>query len=294
MSLPGNYPYRDRKLGFEWEDGFRAERVKIVLSEQPCHTLAQSRLLQNDEFAGVAERVCSRLRLLPGNASASLGRALLADWDFRMSRDSNAAALFGLWWVRHLKPELLRRASQNSTVEVLLAPASDAAVIGVLDRIGEESSSALGDLLDQTLAEAISASQTLLGPVPEDWQWGALHRVRFTHPLGAAVRDVPGLRDIGPLPMGGAGATVMAARSRPNSFDVDLGASFKMVLDIGNWDQSIAINAPGQSGDGRSKHYDDLTPIWNRHDYVPLLYSRAAIEGAADLRILLTPDHASD
>jgi penicillin G amidase len=89
--------------------------------------------------------------------------------------------------------------------------------------------------------------------------------------------------------MGGAGDTVMAARYRPDTFEVDRGASFKMILDVGAWDESIAINAPGQSGDPSSRHYDDLAPHWIRHEYVPLLYSRAAVEREAALLIQLAP-----
>jgi acyl-homoserine lactone acylase PvdQ len=52
-----------------------------------------------------------------------------------------------------------------------------------------------------------------------------------------------------------------------------------MVLDVGNWDESWFINAPGQSGDPRSPHYDDLAPLWAGRRYLPLLYSREAVDG---------------
>ena len=62
-----------------------------------------------------------------------------------------------------------------------------------------------------------------------------------------------------------------------------------MVLDVGDWDNSRTINTPGQSGDPFSPHYRDLAPYWLTGDYVPLLYSREAIERAASTRITLTP-----
>jgi penicillin amidase len=62
-----------------------------------------------------------------------------------------------------------------------------------------------------------------------------------------------------------------------------------MVIDVGNWDNSRCINAPGQSGDPRSPHYADLAPLWAAGEYVPMLYSKAAIYKAADLRIILMP-----
>jgi penicillin amidase len=62
-----------------------------------------------------------------------------------------------------------------------------------------------------------------------------------------------------------------------------------MVLDVGNWDASRTINAPGQSGDPLSGHYRDLAPLWATGQYVPLLYTRSAVEAAAGEVITLTP-----
>jgi penicillin amidase len=57
----------------------------------------------------------------------------------------------------------------------------------------------------------------------------------------------------------------------------------------GDWDNSVCINAPGQSGDPRSAHYADLAPVWAKGEYVPMLYSAGAVDGATETRIVLTP-----
>jgi penicillin amidase len=62
-----------------------------------------------------------------------------------------------------------------------------------------------------------------------------------------------------------------------------------MVLDVGQWDNSVAVSVPGQSGDPSSPHYRDLFPLWLSGQYFPLLYSRSAIEQAAERKILLEP-----
>jgi penicillin amidase len=79
----------------------------------------------------------------------------------------------------------------------------------------------------------------------------------------------------------------MAAGYRLSDFRVTSGASFRMVVDVGNWDASVCINAPGQSGDPRSAHYGDLAPIWGAGEYVPMLFSAAAVDAAAELVIEL-------
>ena len=56
------------------------------------------------------------------------------------------------------------------------------------------------------------------------------------------------------------------------------GASFREVLDLANWDNSVATNVPGQSGQPGSPFYGNLLPLWEKGEYFPLLYSRAAVE----------------
>ena len=62
-----------------------------------------------------------------------------------------------------------------------------------------------------------------------------------------------------------------------------------MVLDVGNWDQSVVINTPDQSGNPFSPHYRDLAPLWASGDYVPLVYSREVVERMAREVLRLTP-----
>jgi penicillin amidase len=49
------------------------------------------------------------------------------------------------------------------------------------------------------------------------------------------------------------------------------------------------INTPGQSGDPGSPHYNDLFPLWAEGKYVPMLWTRKAVEAAARRVIELTP-----
>jgi penicillin amidase len=82
---------------------------------------------------------------------------------------------------------------------------------------------------------------------------------------------------------------VRAATYAMEDFAATTGASFRMVLDVGEWDNSMVMSSPGQSGDPSSPHYNDLFPLWAEGKYVPLLFSRAAVEGAARLVIQLAP-----
>ncbi len=289
MNLPDTWNWQRWPLGYEWAEHSRSARIHEVLRAQPHHTLEQSLALQTDTLSLPARRLDVLLESLPPHAPAgdaiADGLALLRGWNHRLEASSAPAALFEVWWMRHLKPALLDHiAAGDSVVRPLLAPGDTESLLGLLEsadpRIGPRDA-----LLSETLAAALAECRERMGP-PAGWAWGRLHHGAFPHPL---ARVAPGLPGVGPLPKGGSGSTVMNAQYRPGDFTVTMGASFRMVVDVGNWDASRCINAPGQEGDPASPHYADLAPLWARGEYVPLLYSHDAVEAAAERRILLRP-----
>ena len=276
MNLPGNYPYQDRKIGFEWSERSRSTRIHAVLDGQPAHTLADSMALQCDIVSIPALRIQALMGDVPGEPAAQL-RA----WDGVLHADSPAAALFEVWWTKYLKPALLTRVSSVPTVRPLIAPGDTESLLAML-----EAMDAPAPLLAKTLDGAHATCTTLLGPDPAAWQWGALHHAYFAHPLTRVSRVG---RDVGKLPIGGSGSTPMNTMYRGTDFRLTVGASFRMVVDVGDWDNSRVINTPGQSGDPGSPHYDDMAPLWASGAYVPMVFTRPAVEAAAALRITLNP-----
>ena len=138
-----------------------------------------------------------------------------------------------------------------------------------------------------TLKAAVADARARQGDDPAAWRWGRLHHGYFEHALSATAGR-PAL-DVGPFAKGGSGSTPMHTGYRLNDFRIIHGASFRLVVDVGAWDNSVCMNSPGQSGDPRSPHYRDLAPLWAKGEYVPLPYSREAVDAAAERRIVLTP-----
>jgi penicillin amidase len=276
MNLPPDHP-TERQVGFEWMDRFRADRLNAVLGGDRALSVDAARRLQSDHLSAPAVRVVALL------AASRIDSGLLAGWDGRIERYSAAAALFEIWWSRHLKPAVLARMAPEPRLAALLAPGDDTATLAVLEHPTPRWSAAERDsLLTATLAAAMAECAARMGPDPAGWSWGLVHRLVFAHSAG---RD----GDVGPVPLGGSAATVGLGDYRPADLAVLYGASFRMVLDVGEWDRSLAINAPGQSGNPASPHYADLVPLWAEGECVPLLYSTAAVDTATEERILLLP-----
>jgi penicillin G amidase len=285
MNLPPDYPYGERKLGFEWAERSRTTRIHDVLDSQAAHTVEQSMALQTDDFSVPAQRLGRLLAGLQGGGDVSFGVKMLRDWDHHLARDSAAAALQEMWWSKHLKPALLDLLVPDKVLRPLMVPGDVETLLALLERPDHRLPDPL-PLMASTLAAAVADCRSRFGADVANWAWGKLHHGYFSHTLS---RVAPGMPDVGPLPKGGSGSTPMAATYRLSDFRVTSGASFRMVVDVGDWDNSRVINAPGQSGDPRSPHYDDLAPLWARGDYVKLLYSPEAVDAAAETRIRLSP-----
>ena len=118
------------------------------------------------------------------------------------------------------------------------------------------------------------------------WRWGDLHIAEFKHPLSTddATRFVFDLKTVA---RGGDGNTVNATSGA--KFIQRSGASFREILDLSDWDNSVAINVPGQSGQPGSRFYDNLRENLGNGEYLPLLFSRAAIEKRVAYRLTLRP-----
>jgi penicillin amidase len=122
------------------------------------------------------------------------------------------------------------------------------------------------------------------------WQWGKLHHSLPEHPLLEAVNgDLRAMLQPGPFAKHGDGYTPNASSYRASDFRQTGGPSFRMVLDVGNWDNSRAVNFPGQSGNPDDPHYRDLAQMWLTGEYFPLLYTKGAVEQATESRIALRP-----
>jgi penicillin G amidase len=287
--LPAGYK---QELGYEWSSPLRFWRIREVLgSSKGKFSVTDFERLQHDETSLVARELIAVLREVKG-AGAELRPyiELLTQWNGVLAKDSGAAALFEVWLPRLtpavFKPHVPARVWQMvggrigllRTLETLKNPAQK--WFGANAQAGRDA------VLLKSLGEAVAETQKWLGDEVKQWRWGTLHRASLRHAL--SVKDEwRRLFDLPPVERGGDGNTVNNT-SGPN-FRQNHGASFREILDVGNWDNSVATNVPGQSGQPQSQHYGDLLPLWAEGRYFPLLYSNQKVEAMAKQRLLLEP-----
>jgi len=293
MNLPTDYPAETRKVSFEWNDRSRIDRISEVLGANPHVSVADSMALQTDNHPAIARRLlalAARLKPADARATAALGR--LRTWDGDETVSSVPAAIYEVWAVKHLGPATIDRLAPSARLAIG-TPTLDA-ILATLERPGPEfgadPDSARDQVLLSSLNSALDELTARLGPDDAAWTWGRLHHAQWS-PAAAVLADADLRRKmtVGPLPIPGGASSPKAAAYRPEDFNVSHGASVRMVIDVGAWDNSRVINSPGQSGDPASPHYGDLFPLWAQGDYVPLLFSRAAVEAATESVIRLRP-----
>lgn len=282
MSLPSDYPYGERIVGFEWADPWRIQRIREALEQPKKHTIQDSVSLQRDYLSIPARRILAALDI---NALPGLAKQFFLPWDFQLAPDSGAAALFEVWFNVYLLPALFKDATGIND-PVAIGRVSKETMIDHFEKLDGEKRQ---ELASSTLRSSIIQLSAMLNGNPEDWRWGDLHQVKFNHPLLTHAKgDIKTAMSIDPVAKGGSADTPNAARYRQD-FSVATGASWRMVVDVGNWDAAVMTNAPGQSGDPMSPHYDDMIDAWASDGHIPLLYSRDKIEEHTRQIIKLSP-----
>lgn len=292
FNLPAGYAH---ELGFEWSSAARFSRINQVLAASQDVSVDQMVRLQGDYVTLPARRLQRLLASLSStDRQVQQALELLRSWDGVLQADSPAAALFEIWYRQHLGHALVRLLVGDEAERRALGGLDSELRVALLEspdsRLGADPPAIRDRVLLESLTDAVAATERLLGADWRAWRWGRLHQAHLRHPLSPLLDDA-GRRtyDVGPVPRGGSEDTVCKTTWSGSDFRQLSGASFRVVIDVGQWDHSVAMNTPGQSGDPRSHHYRDLFGLWAEDKAFPLLYGPAAISVATEQRIMLEP-----
>jgi len=269
-------------IAFDWSSDYRVSRIREVLSSRSNFTIADFQALQHDDLSLLARRLVPSLI----SAARRLGKAdtravqMLASWNYRMSRDAAAPLLFAAW-----APVMARRANtarlSRQAAEVLGNRADYEQLEAFLAApAGAVSAQSRDSLMLDALAEAVTDVSRRYGADTTAWRWGTVHLAELHHPLAKSF-------DLPPVSRAGDANTVFATGGA--NYRQTSGASYRQVIDLGDFDNSVAINVPGQSAQPGSEYYDNLLPLWGNDRYFPLVFSRARVEQETKHLLRLVP-----
>lgn len=124
-----------------------------------------------------------------------------------------------------------------------------------------EEAGGLETLVYEAFEQSIEDLKDAYGDNYEKWAWGDFHQLTFNHSISSANDLVAWYLNPEPQPVGGSRTTVQAAGNRING-EVNHGASWRFVVDVGDLSKADHIVGPGQSGHKKSEWYHDQVDDW--------------------------------
>ena len=246
------------------ESASRTNRLKEMFAGAAKYGIDDIKRQQHDITSWNAEQLVPRLASLhAADAHVEDARQQLVKWDRRMTSDSTAVALY-VAFERALWRKMAEIRVPAALIDDYLASA------GFDIALAMKASDAL-------LLDALATAVDQIKPRTSD--------ITFRHPL-ALTQASRRLFNVGPFVSGGYETTVNANFTRSS---LNIGASFRQIVDLSNWDRSAASTAPGQSEWPRSPHFSDLAKLWAAGEYFPLSFSDRAVQANAESTLVLQP-----
>ena len=281
-AVGADFPFR---VTNNFSSPWRVQRAYDLLGGQAAHTPESLEAIQLDVYSAQAAWLMRRVGAFEFRSDrARAASDMLSGWDFKMDKDRPEPLIYSAFELalqqrlvnsrhesigaRHAKPLLLARIleADHPWCDDQTTPAT------------ETCTDAVNDAMDLAV-ERVSARY---GRNMKTWRWGDAHQGVF--PAFFSWANVPMLGDLTTTstPTDGGPTTLnVAASDRPDAplndllfglqFNQTHGATFRMVVDMGDLENSRFIIAPGVSGNMMSPHWDDQVDAWAAGEYFKFL-----------------------
>lgn len=287
---PENYTRWDA-IGYTWSDSYRGDRINNVLSANNKIDLSKMAALQTDYFSIPASKLVPILNNFTFKDSVLINvKNRLINWDFVLDKNSVAAGIYIAW------EKEIASLFTNQFIPATVKNYISFQITSIIKRIehpedyfGEDAIKKRDLLLIDALEKAVNALTKKLGFKMEDWVYGQIKykHVKLTHPLNAFLsNEMKNQMNTDIFPRGGNGQTPGSTGSADNQGS---GASFRLLVDTKDWDNTLMINSPGQSGDPSSPFYKNLFKTWANDQFFPAYYSIDRIRTVTKEQLILQP-----
>lgn len=289
-NVPEKYPHRNA-VGWTWAEKYRAQRINEVLVAKQKATLEDMMKLQFDVKSIPASELVPLLTNLKGNEPPRIESAIqrLLTWNYDLEISSVEAGIY-VAWEKELESGLRAKVIppdaskflRNVPINKVISLLKDGSMI--FSSVQERDA-----FLIEKLKLAIQNLTDRFGNDMEKWNYGqpGYHHVHIKHVLSNAVNDsVRAVLNHGPLPRGGNGQTPGMTGGSDNQGS---GASFRIAVDLADWDSCMFTNTPGQSGNPSSPFYQNLFENWAKDKHFNAPFTRSAIEKMTVERLHIYP-----
>jgi len=300
-----DYPYW---IGADYVSGNRAQCIVEVIESIDKMGISDIRGMHLDQVSPYARRLRDVIKNLSSDdPELNLVLDQFRGWDGILSIDSAEAGLYQVFIrriiVRMLKPvlgDLTERYAGKGPTPIL----QEGSMFGerskewLIANLEAESSKwfDMGDGLSRedhllaALRESVDEIKRLCGQGIRDWSWGKIHTLTFNHTLGS-VQPLDRFFNRGPYPIGGDGDTIAASHATLHDLTSNaiVGPPFRFIADLSDWNRTLGMLVPGQSGHPASPTYANNIEGWFKGEYHPMVFDREAVLDVADAVLNLVP-----
>jgi penicillin amidase len=287
--IPDNFPYY---MGFDWEAPFRAERIRELLLQLEKHSVETMKVIQNDVFSKKSELFLpyiEEIKIAQGESKEALD--ILKSWDLRMSSGKEAALykiFMDFFHEEVFKDDLgedYERFNSNFKRKQagLLRILSDPLSVW-FDKKETQTVETREQIIEISLEKTYMWLEKQYGSA-DKWDWMKINSFRFQHALG----EVPFFKFLnrGPYPLDGDAFTVKCSSS---SLRIkNLGVSYRQIVDLSDFRNSVCVISSGESGHFLGRFYDNQIPLWLGGQYHPMLFEPEDIQEKAAGILILRP-----
>ena len=288
-NVPQNFEYRNA-VGWTWAESYRVDRINEVLGSGRKLSLQDMMALQFDYLSIPARTLIPLIKeLKSSDAKTEQLRQVLLQWDFILDKNSVGAAVYVAWEKRLRENIYAQMVPEEGKKHVRSIPLNKILNWMVTARPEMGGTEGRNQFLLEALKGAAEDLTQKLGADQKKWQYGqaAYHHILIKHPLSNAVDNATRKKlEMGPLPRGGYGQTPGMTTNSDNQLS---GASFRIIVDTKDWDNSMFTNAPGQSGNPDSPYYKNLFELWANDKHFPVYFSRKKVEKSTAEKLILNP-----
>lgn len=293
------YPYL---ISTDWDYGYRAARIVQLIQGAPGKIdAAYMQKIQGDALTPGQDFLLPLLMRINLEDERLVGaRAVFEGWDGQSGTESPQAALFAVFW----KNLLLRTFTDELPEEFW--PEGGSRWYRVMQTIvqkpespwwddrGTDERESRDEIIRQSFTAAVAELEKLQGREPSGWRWGELHTITFRNQtLGeSGIAPIEALFNRGPYPVSGGESIVNATGhtiTAEEPYAVDWLPSMRMIIDLSDLSQSLAVHTTGQSGHAFHPHYQDMIDLWREVRYHPMRWDAGEILSTAEGRLRLLP-----
>ena len=295
-------------LGVDWLDGYRHARIVEALQDRRDWDIASVLALQMDQVSIPWRELRDTVLSAPAEtAEAQMALTLLQDWDGVVATGSPAATVFEFFVAEMIQRVVGAKAPRSAewSIGVGFTPLTAHSAfamrrVGHLVRLLQEQPErwfrgSWPEEVADALTSVIRSLRKDYGDDPRRWAWGRVRPLTLRHPVGER-KPLDRVFNLGPFPWGGDTNTVGQGGTVPldPTANPSWVASLRMVVDVGNWEESRFVLPGGQSGNPCSPHYDDLLGLWQLGEGVPIAWSSDEVDRRAVTVLHLVSTRQSD